>query len=201
MRISSPADCPIASFSEEIDGPVESVSWADCADGVVEEFATDSSATLSDLDPVYEEHSRQFYRLFRSESTTCACECLEDEGYPVVDTTARDGSLFVTFHLSDRDELERTVERVRSAGADVSIERLTGDPRDESEDLVSIDTSSLTDRQREVLSVAYEMGYFQHPREANVDEVADSLDLSPSTVIQHLTAAQRKLFDELPLEG
>ncbi|PSQ41211.1 helix-turn-helix domain-containing protein, partial [Halobacteriales archaeon SW_12_71_31] len=64
-------------------------------------------------------------------------------------------------------------------------------------DRTLVDRDALTDRQREVLRTAYEMGYFEYPRESNATEVAAALDISPSTLAEHLAAAQGKLLDEL----
>ncbi|WP_415380720.1 bacterio-opsin activator domain-containing protein [Halosimplex sp. TS25] len=55
----------------------------------------------------------------------------------------------------------------------------------------------LTDRQREVLVTAYRCGYFERPRDRTGAEVAEQLDISPSTFSQHLRAAQRKLLSAL----
>ena len=55
----------------------------------------------------------------------------------------------------------------------------------------------LTDPQREALRTAYEMGYFEYPRDANASEVAAALDIQRSTFTEHLNAAQSKLLDEL----
>ncbi|WP_254536244.1 PAS domain S-box protein [Halomarina litorea] len=58
----------------------------------------------------------------------------------------------------------------------------------------------LTERQRTALEAAYRAGYFERPRHRTGQEMADSLDISPSTFTQHLRAGQRKLlglvFDE-----
>jgi DNA-binding CsgD family transcriptional regulator len=48
----------------------------------------------------------------------------------------------------------------------------------------------LTDRQREVLDVAVDLGYYEVPREATLDEVADELDVAASTVSDHLRKAE-----------
>ncbi len=58
-------------------------------------------------------------------------------------------------------------------------------------------TASLTDRQRQVLEVALEAGYFERPRTTNTEELAASLDISRATVTQHLRAAERKVFTRL----
>jgi len=56
-------------------------------------------------------------------------------------------------------------------------------------------TDELTDRQRQVLELAVEAGYFERPRHNNTGELADALDISRATFTQHLRAAQRKLFE------
>ena len=52
----------------------------------------------------------------------------------------------------------------------------------------------LTARQREVLETAYELGFYEVPREASTEEVAGELDLDPATVAEHLQRAERNLL-------
>ncbi|AGN01007.1 Bacterio-opsin activator HTH domain protein [Salinarchaeum sp. Harcht-Bsk1] len=51
----------------------------------------------------------------------------------------------------------------------------------------------LTDRQREVLHAAFEAGYYERPRRKTGEEIAEELDISPTTFQQHVRAAERKL--------
>lgn len=53
---------------------------------------------------------------------------------------------------------------------------------------------SLTSRQREVVNTAYEAGFFEWPRDATGDEVAELLDISPPTFHEHVRRAERELF-------
>ncbi|MFB6136985.1 MAG: helix-turn-helix domain-containing protein [Halobacteriaceae archaeon] len=55
----------------------------------------------------------------------------------------------------------------------------------------------LTGRQREVLETAHDRGYFEVPREASVEDVADACDLDPSTVAEHLQRAERNLVRDV----
>ncbi len=55
---------------------------------------------------------------------------------------------------------------------------------------------SLTDRQREVLRTAYELGYYEHPSETSHEEIADVLGCAPSTVGEHLRKAERRLVSD-----
>ncbi|WP_254768050.1 PAS domain S-box protein [Salinilacihabitans rarus] len=55
----------------------------------------------------------------------------------------------------------------------------------------------LTDRQREVVQAAYHGGFFEWPRQATGEEVADSLGISPPAFHNHVRTAERKLFAAL----
>jgi len=53
--------------------------------------------------------------------------------------------------------------------------------------------ATLTDRQREAVAVAVDLGYFDVPRTASVEAVARELDCAPSTASDHLRKAQARL--------
>lgn len=53
--------------------------------------------------------------------------------------------------------------------------------------------SLLTERQREALAVAVELGYYDIPRTASVEDVAGELNCAPSTASDHLRKAQARL--------
>lgn len=52
----------------------------------------------------------------------------------------------------------------------------------------------LTDRQREVIQTAWEMGYYEVPRDVSTADVAAELDIDPSTVAEHIQRAERNLL-------
>lgn len=51
----------------------------------------------------------------------------------------------------------------------------------------------LSPRQREALSTALELGYYDFPREVTHEDVADAIDCAPSTASEHLRKAEAKL--------
>ena len=53
--------------------------------------------------------------------------------------------------------------------------------------------TALTDRQREVLTVARELGYYEIPRRASVQEIADEVGCSKSTAADHLRKVEARL--------
>lgn len=52
----------------------------------------------------------------------------------------------------------------------------------------------LTDRQREVIQTAYDMGYYEVPREVSTEDISAEFDLDSSTVAEHLQRAERNLL-------
>ncbi len=57
--------------------------------------------------------------------------------------------------------------------------------------------SRLTERQREVLRAAVDLGYYQEPREATHDEIAAATGLSETTVGEHLRKIEATVFSSL----
>lgn len=55
--------------------------------------------------------------------------------------------------------------------------------------------TALSERQREALSVARDLGYYEQPREATQADVAGELGCSPQTAGDHLRRAEAKLVD------
>ncbi len=53
----------------------------------------------------------------------------------------------------------------------------------------------LTDKQLAALRTAYRAGYFDNPRGSTAQQVAADLDISDTTLFQHLQVAQRKLVE------
>lgn len=58
-------------------------------------------------------------------------------------------------------------------------------------------TSVLTERQRQVLAVAVECGYYDTPRTATQADVAEALDCSAGTVGEHLRKIQARVLREV----
>ncbi|QLH77418.1 PAS domain-containing protein [Halosimplex rubrum] len=55
----------------------------------------------------------------------------------------------------------------------------------------------LTDRQRAVLKTAYYNGYYEWPRDADSETLADSLDIASTTFLQHLRKGHRRVLEAM----
>ena len=90
-----------------------------------------------------------------------------------------------------QEELSDMLAELKAAGFNISLEKLQ-DYRVRSTPL-----DALTDRQHEVLEVAYELGYYDVPRGSSTTEVAAELGVDDSTVAEHLQRAEHNLFEAL----
>ncbi|SIQ71202.1 Predicted DNA binding protein, contains HTH domain [Haladaptatus litoreus] len=135
----------------------------------------------------------------------------DDEFYCYIhnETTAVDGALFAAFtresvvqispveyHDDGRAtfavvgpsvELQDAMADAPS-GIDLRVERI-GDGAPE-----RAVTAGLSERQREAAEIAVELGYYDVPRRASHEDVADALECAPSTAAEHLRKAEYKVF-------
>lgn len=198
VSIDDPDGCPVADAAAETGEQIDSVRWTDAGDRTVEEFELDADTSRPDgTKEVFGDDRYSVYRFERDRSDTCFCRQIETFGCPVVDVQSNGGDLRVVFRPEDVETLRGVVTTLRETFGDVSLDHLvqSGDP--EQSDTVVVDRGRLTDRQREVLETAYEMGYFEHPKGANAGEVADALDINSATFRGHLSAAQSKLLESV----
>ncbi|WP_336000976.1 helix-turn-helix domain-containing protein [Halorientalis halophila] len=91
--------------------------------------------------------------------------------------------------IGAKDQLQAQIAATREE-IDVTIERI-GDY----EPATDREFAGLTERQREVLLVAVEKGYYESPREATYEDIAAELDCSASAVGKHLRRIESELVD------
>lgn len=103
--------------------------------------------------------------------------------YPVAISKGRMKWLLITDTNKTVGKLSEALEQV---GCDIKIERITP---------LSV-KGVLTDRQEEIIRVAFESGYFDFPRRVSSLKLAKKLAVSESTLSEVMRAAQRRIFAE-----
>ncbi|RAW45088.1 helix-turn-helix domain-containing protein [Halorubrum sp. 48-1-W] len=190
---------PIYSVARSRVTPASAVADGDEApdgDTVVIEFLADADLDVPEnVETVFDYGRKAAYRF----EVPCVDESpfsvLDRHGVPATETAVRDGRLLVTFHATDLPTLRTVLEELQESCADMQVLRLLqSSTTPEESDPVTFDRSELTERQREVLSAAYDAGYFDHPKGANAGEVAADLGIDRSTFSEHIAAAQRKIL-------
>lgn len=194
------AECPLAAVSELAESAIEQVSTSITLSGAssVTEFIAPADIDHPDVEPVFSYGERTVYRTTHESPPSCPCETVGKYDCPVHRYVADDGRLTLVFHAPDFETLQTIMSSLREEYPSVDVERLLQPPLEGSpEERVFVNRGKLTDRQREVLTIAYEMGYFERPKGANATDIADALDIAQSTFTEHLVAAQRKLLGDL----
>lgn len=101
-----------------------------------------------------------------------------------------DGAIRVTL-LGDETALQGMLTAASDI-VDIHLEQ-TGEYKPEGRDLAS----RLTDRQHQILTMAVAKGYYTVPREASISDIANEVDLSQSTVGEHLQKIEAKILSEI----
>ncbi len=94
----------------------------------------------------------------------------------------------------EREGVQSEIDHVCEDGdAEITVESITSTPTGEPERKHRMDT--LTSTQREVFELARNQGYYQWPRGVSTRELAAELDISKTTLLDHLRKAESKLLD------
>jgi hypothetical protein len=130
----------------------------------------------------------------------CVCPSFCRDGCVPDVLAVENGSLTIGAYADSRATLATAMEAVRERAAQVHLKRLTTaapPTEDQSWRTAAMDSVSLTDKQREAVQAAVEMGYYDSPRDASLGDLADRLGVSRSALSQRLTAVETKLITEL----
>jgi predicted DNA binding protein len=105
------------------------------------------------------------------------------------DPALGEGGVTMSF-VGPQEAIRGTVSEYQTAGVSPDLRQLAsydgrGQPLD-----------ALTDRQQEVIQTAFDMGYYEVPREVSTEDVAAEVDLDSSTVAEHLQRAERNLLSQ-----
>lgn len=114
-------------------------------------------------------------------------DLIVDQHGIVLDARARDEAWYLKLKFVSRDALEDFREYFLDRDYPFDLHRLyeTERPNDREYDL--------TAEQREALVTALELGYFEVPRDANLEELAAELDISTNAASQRLRRATGNL--------
>lgn len=107
------------------------------------------------------------------------------------------GELVVVVFAPSRQELVAVVEDLRELKATVELRSISRTGTVDQRRRLTIDADDITAKQREAIEVAFEEGYYESPREADLADLAERLGVSRSAVSQRLTAAESTLVESL----
>ncbi|ELZ12068.1 Bacterio-opsin activator HTH domain protein [Natrinema thermotolerans DSM 11552] len=166
--------------------------WTRCRNRKRLERALAADPTVARFDRIASEDDRDLYRLQRSETNVVgAYRQWVAAGGELLECRGADGRWNVEMRFPDRASFGRYHDFLVDEGVSVELRRLAetdtrsrraGDP-------------TLTDRQREALSLAHERGFFEVPRETDLAEIAAQLEISNQAVSERLRRGQARLVE------
>jgi len=156
----------------------------------VDEDAVDDLAVVDDWEYVGDAGDGHLYVVeFTAPDLPEGMTALADDLVGTCDPDVDEGGATVSL-TGDQETIAETVATYETAGVSTDLRSLGSYDGRESP------LAELTDRQREVVGTAYEMGYYDVPRTVSTADVAAAFDLDPSTVAEHLQRAERNLIGQ-----
>ncbi|MEF8813805.1 MAG: bacterio-opsin activator domain-containing protein [Halovenus sp.] len=124
---------------------------------------------------------------------------LAQRGAETTDITAHGSDVRITLELPASADPRRVIEQLaeRYPSTELVARRERERPGQTRQELVADIEQQLTDRQRLALRKAAIGGFFDWPRGVSGEELATSMDISPSTYHQHLRSAEKKIIETL----
>lgn len=123
----------------------------------------------------------------------CPCAVFDEHDCIAEIESVKEGRLTFSLVMPSREILRTIIEDLRAVGTTVSVEQIRTGTVGEDE---PTDGITLTQKQQKALAIAIESGYYDQPRDATLEDLADKLDVTPSAVSQRLNAIERKLVRE-----
>lgn len=106
--------------------------------------------------------------------------------------------IHVSLRVPDRPTLHDALRSLVEADVPFEINRISDAGAHSS--LAIVDMDEFTEKQREALELAFEHGYYETPREGDLETISDELGISRSAVSQRLRAIESKLVYSILVE-
>ena len=164
--------------------------WVRGADGetVQAALADDSSVHSASRIASYENES--LYHMEWKRGVELAVQIMTEGESVILDLYGTSDGWRLRSMFPDRDTLSRTVEFCKNNGLGFDVRRVR------EMNVVPSGRWGLTDEQYEALRVAWDAGYFGVPREADLGDVADRLDISHQALSERLRRGHTNLIKE-----
>ena len=179
VTVSDDCSCPLSSSESQVENVHNQID-----DGICHAEVT----VCDDNDAAHVVHTTNHIE------RSCLCLAFRDVGCIPRIQNADGDSVLIETYISDRAVISELVDRLKDVTEHVSLQRLTA--RQEgtvTSTSTTIDLSHLTARQREAATLAVSEGYYETPRQTDLDDLAATLGISKSALSQRLNAAEAKL--------
>jgi predicted DNA binding protein len=165
--------------------------WVSGEDGELEELTAilDDDPSVEMVELLTEDESGRFYRLDWADEAQLIGYMLIEHDATVQRAIAANGQWTFRVLFPDRSGVSATHDFANEHGLSLTLERLHG-----VDDIQRVQFG-LTDSQHTTLVESYEQGYYEVPREVDMNALADILDVSHQALSERLRRATRNLIE------
>jgi predicted DNA binding protein len=132
-----------------------------------------------------EKIGKDTYIVMFTESKSCGCEALSSSGCFLSTCEFTPGGALINIITGPNGSLYAFMSKLEEKGFKLVIKLKRG---------CNQGLEDLTDRQREVVQLAYSRGYFDVPKQISLKELSDEVGVSPSSVDEILKRAEKKIL-------
>jgi len=121
---------------------------------------------------------------------------IAENGGSITKTVIADNDMRITIQLPSSTNVRRLVNRLQRVypTARPTARRQRNRAESTTEQVSTVWSELLTERQRASVEAAYFAGFFEWPRNSSGQDLAEAMGVAPATFHQHLRAAERKLL-------
>ena len=156
---------------------------------LAEDPSTANIEVLTDLD------GERLYRMEWIDRIDALVYVLVEEDGTILSASAENGRWVLRLLFADREALGRTYDHCRDVGLDLSIERVFNLSEGRQ------GRFELTEKQQDVLEVAFERGYYSVPRDVAAQDPAEEIGTSHQALSERLRRAHETLVESTVVLG
>ncbi|MDR5656883.1 helix-turn-helix domain-containing protein [Halodesulfurarchaeum sp. HSR-GB] len=183
FRVRPTRTCPVREF----DGTITDISVFRTEDGINCELV------------VREEGETAVKQLERPLSSPCACAAVFESGSVprVRPSRSAAGELLLTTYVDSFEAAQSIRARLDDVADAVELVDYWKVDREQTAWPAQIDLAALTDSRREALFRAIDAGYYEHPRQTTLSELASLAGLDESAFESRLREAEREILSQI----
>ena len=164
--------------------------WVRGANGETVQTTLSDDSSVSSASRIASYENESLYKMEWKRDVELAVQMITEDEATILDLYGTSDGWRLRSMFPDRDTLARTVEFCENHGLGFDVRRVR------KMNVVPSSRWGLTDEQYEALRVAWDAGYFGVPREADLGDVADRLDISHQALSERLRRGHTNLIKE-----
>lgn len=164
--------------------------WIGGHDRETIETALGSDPSVTSYTRIHQKDREHLYDIVFHQAALCAHEFFLDYGGSILNGYGADGTWKFKVRFPSREKFSEAYKRVEENDIEISCLQIKTCQR-------LVRQSILSNAQFEAVKQALDLGYFNVPRDATLQELADRIGISHQAASERLRRAEKKMFSSL----